>query len=790
MADRLELGIFTHRTVTHTVAVIALTAVVAVVWCGAATALSWGNIDQDALSIQQQQLNVLAGGQPRTYTYFEDATRMITNPSRGPSLQNIDAADGDVPALRDSRALPDVARTMQRVIIRLDAYRNTDTLPQSAKDNLQAMFDNALARRVKLIIHCAYNYSNSGLDTSQTRVVGHIQQLAAVLNANAHLIVAAEMGFIGKWGEWHSSSGPDGVIPNMETTGVNSHDGLMGGIPTIGKIDVLATPKAATRAIWDAVLANWTAIRNINNRYPQYREHYLGSSAISTADAFGMTPHSRVGVEDNGMFNSLGHFGTYGWSSGNITTLKNLVALNKHKLVYFGEADYHHLPAADGGTGITNYGSTNYGSVPAGSFTYVDTADTVMAQLGVLAMNWPYASDGPLPLVNQRWNATGLANTLLRKMGYRYWLESATIDSSVRVGGTLHVKMRVRNAGYTPVKDLHELVLVLTPTGGGTPIRVPVGRSRANNTDPRLWVPEAPTDVSADVQLPSTVASGNYTLGFELVDSAQQLANITEYKIEFANTAASLPVGGTRTHALGHTVTVGPQYRGSDGAALAVAGTSINIPLPAATAAGDHVNFVLQQDNNVSPPAVVPTGTVQLGPAGGVVVNGRRFQAYRLEIVAENATPGAGQRRLSQLTLINGKYHLSVTGLNSGNHSGRSHGWWNTSGVHLAQAAWTRTDGLSANVQAGPLTPTIDGTRIGVLGAIPNLDTFTAPAGYTLDGVSVPPSGQPGRSVLVAQLTSTPNAGAAVPVMTITGAGQQGNDTGVGLMYAMAPPAS
>ncbi|NJM82312.1 MAG: DUF4874 domain-containing protein [Tabrizicola sp.] len=96
-------------------------------------------------------------------------------------------------------------------IVRLDEYRDTD-LPDGFMVDLEDSF--ALARKhgLKIILRFAYNYPDNSRDYAGAedaplpRVLAHIRQLAPLIAANADTIVAMQAGFIGAWGEGHSSS--------------------------------------------------------------------------------------------------------------------------------------------------------------------------------------------------------------------------------------------------------------------------------------------------------------------------------------------------------------------------------------------------------------------------------------------------------------------------------------------------------------------------------------------------------------------------------------------------------
>ena len=71
---------------------------------------------------------------------------------------------------------------------------------------------------IKLILRFSYNFPSGGddddddddyekaQDATLERVLEHISQLRPVLQRNADVVAVLQAGFIGAWGEWHSSS--------------------------------------------------------------------------------------------------------------------------------------------------------------------------------------------------------------------------------------------------------------------------------------------------------------------------------------------------------------------------------------------------------------------------------------------------------------------------------------------------------------------------------------------------------------------------------------------------------
>lgn len=88
----------------------------------------------------------------------------------------------------------------------LSAYRGTATLPESYKTSLREVFKLFRDTGIKAVIRFSYNQQRGAADAPLDIVKSHIDQLGAILQENADVVALVEAGFIGAWGEWHSST--------------------------------------------------------------------------------------------------------------------------------------------------------------------------------------------------------------------------------------------------------------------------------------------------------------------------------------------------------------------------------------------------------------------------------------------------------------------------------------------------------------------------------------------------------------------------------------------------------
>lgn len=134
-----------------------------------------------------------------TYTY-SDAP--ILNPERGFFTPY------ELPGTPGFSPLRATGNTLVHLNIRLDDWRETD-IPEETLDGLDSNFSDIRETGIKAIVRFAYNqgpYPDSEPDASKSQILRHIEQLTPLLQKNSDVIAWLEAGFIGAWGEWHTST--------------------------------------------------------------------------------------------------------------------------------------------------------------------------------------------------------------------------------------------------------------------------------------------------------------------------------------------------------------------------------------------------------------------------------------------------------------------------------------------------------------------------------------------------------------------------------------------------------
>ncbi len=288
---------------------------------------------------------------------------------------------------------------------RLDDYRER-ALPPDFLDGLDQAFAHAREGGVKLVLRFAYNagpYPHSKPDANLPRILQHIHQLTPVLQRNADVIAWLQAGFIGAWGEWHTS-----------THGLDKD------------------PEAKKAVVW-ALLDALPRTRMVQIRYPTDLRRWF-PVPLQPEQAYTGLPQARLGFHNDCFLSSEDDVGTYNRDGRNT---------RKEDEAYLAQ-------------------STQY--TPAGGETCqvyppLQTCDVAIAEMERLhfqALNRVYNKR-----VIRNWKREGCFYEIQRRLGYRFVLEDATFPTEIIPGSELEVTLHVRNEGFATPVNPRPLYLVL-----------------------------------------------------------------------------------------------------------------------------------------------------------------------------------------------------------------------------------------------------------------------------------------------------------------------------------------
>ena len=424
-----------------------------------------------ALAAQAQ-----AGAGPLVETTFRASDDDIANPERG---MYVWAAD-DLAAWTQAQADAQFAAGYRIVYapVRLDDHAGA-VLPASLLGDLSASFATARRAGLKVIPRFLYNYPKgeteyrSAQDAPLSRVLGHIAQLKPVLAANADVIAYLQAGFVGAWGEWHTSSNHL-TLPAART---QIRDALLGALP----------PERFLQLRYPAYLMAWAP------QAPRWRD---GSSA------------ARIGVHNDCFLASNTDVGTY----------SDDAATRRRERAYVAAL-----------ARVTPFGGETCNPADAVDPTPRTSCDDVVRegrQFGLTYLNDSYYR----ALFHTRWQAQGCMAQLRRSMGYRFELMTLRHSAAVARGASGQLALTVRNSGWARAFNPRAVQIVLKHRATGSVLRLGLA-----SIDPRGWLPGATSKASARFTVPRGAPSGAYDVLLALPDGAASLAGDVRYSVRPAN---------------------------------------------------------------------------------------------------------------------------------------------------------------------------------------------------------------------------------------------------------------
>ena len=154
---------------------------------------------------------------------YEPTAALLPNPERGFFTWVAD----DLASHVDEAALDDAFAAGHRLVyaqVKLGAWRDT-SIPASTLEALRSNLGTITRHGLKVVLRFLYDDTAGGNDATAAQIELHLRQLAPVLAEHAPAIGFLEAGFIGAWGEWHSSkhSNSYGYMTNPGVTEPEAH---------------------------------------------------------------------------------------------------------------------------------------------------------------------------------------------------------------------------------------------------------------------------------------------------------------------------------------------------------------------------------------------------------------------------------------------------------------------------------------------------------------------------------------------------------------------------------------
>ena len=336
---------------------------------------------------------------PLTTLTFDETEGVVQNPERGFfSWINLLTAP-------DLNHVKNRGHSLTFSLIMLDAYRG-GPLPATFLASLGASFEKLRTAGLKLVLRFSYNdgpWPNSEPDAPLNTVLEHIGQLAPLFQANADVILVLQAGFIGAWGEWHTST------------------------------NNLDTPENQAK-ITNAILTALPPSRMVQLRYPWAKMEMYGVQALTANEAFNNSFVARIGHHNDCFLASDSDFGTYG--QGNASMFAEKAYLSQETL---------YVPMG---------GETCNVNPPR--------SECASALAEMRRFHYTYINEDYHPGVIQSWQDGGCYDTLHRELGYRLFIKKAAFSESARPGGSMRLELEVENRGFAAPINARPFFAVLS----------------------------------------------------------------------------------------------------------------------------------------------------------------------------------------------------------------------------------------------------------------------------------------------------------------------------------------
>lgn len=333
---------------------------------------------------------------------FTASNAIIANPGRGffQYSETHYQSDGSGYSPLNATTLASARTTQARTIVFryfvMEKFLTADTLDPAWLALVAADLAAVRAAGCKAVIRFAYSTSGSvssppySADPPVARVLSHIAQLAATLNAAADVILAVQAGFVGMWGEWYYSD----------------NFGDLGSVTTQQKNDRIAVLSALLTALNPSI-------------FVQVR--YVGVRRWAATAGLDIT---RIGVHNDALGSPFGNFGTF-------TTFTDIDEAATRAYL----AGLTGVPVGGESAGVSSPG-TDYASVAP----------------DLAAHHWAYLNPDYHPDVLSGWGSTN-RDEVDRRLGYRLRLTTATVPTSAPAGAPVAVSFTLANDGWSTVLD-------------------------------------------------------------------------------------------------------------------------------------------------------------------------------------------------------------------------------------------------------------------------------------------------------------------------------------------------
>ncbi|MEN9571327.1 MAG: hypothetical protein RL172_2558 [Bacteroidota bacterium] len=329
---------------------------------------------------------------------YELSTAIFPNPERGfihtyPVFSEGASLNASLLATLRSQNVSMVLR-----LFYLDAFKDK-ALSQAQLTLIQTDLDKIRTAGIKAILRFAYTDDMAGADAPLAIIQQHLDQLQPIFNSNQDVIAFVQAGFIGAWGEWHSSSNGLATTSNQ-------------------------------RAVLNKLLSVLPAAIMVQVRTPGYKQAIFNTTTpVDAAVAYTAEASARVGHHNDCFLTGGTDYGTY----NNVAAEKQYISTEAAFVPTGGET----CPPSAGYDPSCNEGRNE-----------------------MKLLKWTYLNlDWYGPTI-AAWKSAGCYNEFQTNLGYRLALVSTKMDKQATVNGSIAINIQIANKGYAPLYHQKNTYLV------------------------------------------------------------------------------------------------------------------------------------------------------------------------------------------------------------------------------------------------------------------------------------------------------------------------------------------
>ena len=401
--------------------------------------------------------------------------RALANPERGWYITMVTPVDiNELSGFREKNI------TILLLEVNLGAFIN-GPLNDNKLGEIDFAFHAARGAGMSVIFRAAYDFDGqqNPEPADINTILGHIAQLKPILQKHEDILLNVQAGFLGPWGEWHSSKYGDGRWnPPLE-----EHQ------RTIANALLAAVPESVSIAFRRPVF-----IRNIAGR----------DEPLAETEAYGSSPIARIAFHNDALMSDETDMDTY--SDSKFPRDSELGWINRQTL---------YTPMVAETNKVSRYNNVN-------------NAVELLDRINILSLNYEYHPGVLKKWQKGKYNGVNAFTYIEMMMGYRFIINRAEISETTLPGADLRLNLEIINTGFgnLPKPKKYELAL----KKGDTIYRAKI------DEDPRFWKKNEPVNREYYFSLPSDIDAGDWEVYLGLSSTFPSLENNPAYSICFANT--------------------------------------------------------------------------------------------------------------------------------------------------------------------------------------------------------------------------------------------------------------